>query len=507
MKHKHCVIFLVLYLLTTINGCKIDNKHYIDYLKLGENSFLGVEEVIDSLDVPWDMQYNPETHSIFFTEIKGNISELDLKTNTRKVIYTVPEVHQVRTSGLLAIVVHPNFKEKPFLYTCYTHKNGESIVSKLLRLKYQNGEVIETKELLEIDGGTAHNGSRMVFGKDGMLYWATGDIYSETHAQDSTTLNGKVLRMTDDGTIPSDNPIPNSYVYAWGFRNIQGIALTSLGNIIASEHGDAIEDELNWIKPLHNYGWKQIEGFHDLPTEQEYARKHRTTEPIKAWTPVIAPAAVHYPFYNTVPEWKNSLLLGTLKDQSLHVIRLDDKQTKVLGEEVYLKDVYGRIRAITSDRQGNIYLATSNRDWKRQEGFPKQTDDRILKLSKINFIPDIYLEKEKPKQEKLIDGKVLYQSYCASCHMVDGQGIKGTFPPLANVPWVRDQDKFIQVVLHGLQEKIVVAGVEYNELMPAFQFLTDHEIAEIVSYVRTNFGNNYSLIESKAVTSQRKKPQ
>lgn len=502
--NKKSLVFCLFYLqLSIILSCKTDKRKYIDYIKINENTYLGVEELLDSLDVPWDIQYNPVTQSIFFTEIKGNISELDLKTNTRKVIYTVPQVYQVRTSGLLAIVVHPDFKNKPYLYTCFTHKNNNSIVSKLLRLHYQSGEIIESKELLEIDGGTAHNGSRMVFGQDGMLYWATGDIYSETHAQDSTTLNGKVLRMTDDGAIPDDNPISDSYVYAWGFRNIQGITLTSMGNIIASEHGDAIEDELNWVRPLHNYGWKQIEGYHDLPKEKEYATQYRTTEPIKAWTPVIAPAAVHYPLFNTISEWKNSLLLGTLKDQSLHVIRLNETHSKVLGDDVYLKDVYGRIRAITSDHKGNIYLATSNRDWKRQEGFPKQSDDRILKLSKVNFIPDFYTEKEKRNEEKQTEGNSLYQSYCASCHMADGQGIRGTFPPLTNPSRIGNKESLIQVILNGMHEEIVIDGVQYKDLMPAFHFLTDHEIAKIVNYIRANFGNNFAPIESSAVASQR----
>src|SRR5690606_11421738 len=211
------------------------------------------------------------------------------------------------------------------------------------------GVISETKVLLKIGGARAHNGSRMIFGKDNMLYWATGDIASQTDAQDSTSLNGKILRMTDEGEIPEDNPLLGSYVYAWGFRNMQGITVTPNGNIMTSEHGDAIEDELNWIRPLHNYGWKKIEGYHDLPEEIAYAQLHGTTEPIKAWTPVIAPAALHYPQSDIIPEWKNSLLLGTLKDQSLHVLRLNDEQTEVIAEKVYLKDVYVRIRAITSD--------------------------------------------------------------------------------------------------------------------------------------------------------------
>lgn len=477
----------------------------IDFLKISDETYLGIEEVIDSLDVPWDMQYSDATNSIFFTEIKGQISELDLQTGERQVIYEVPNVYQHRTLGLLGLAVHPDFEAQPYLYVCYTTKTEQRTVSELARLKYNGDKIINQEVLLQIEGSNGHNGSRLLFDGKGYLYWATGDVNSQTHSQDSTTLNGKILRMTDEGEIPSDNPIPGSYVYAWGFRNIQGLTVTPKGNIMVSEHGDAIEDELNWIRPLHNYGWKKIEGFHDLPEEQEYARQYGTTEPIRSWTPVIAPAALHYPVSGKIPEWNNSMLLGTLKDQSLRVLKLNDEQTGVVGEKIYLKDVYGRIRAITSDRKGNIYIATSNRDWKTQTGFPKRTDDRILRLSKVDFVPGDYLEEEKLNVEALNSGKALYQAYCASCHLEGGEGINGTFPPLARTSWVAEEDRLLDVLLNGLKGKIVVDGLEYDEMMPAFDFLSDREIAEIASYVRSSFGNNYSAVDSTAVQRSRKK--
>lgn len=495
------MLFLLFFGCTSIG----DRDRYIDFIKISEETFLGIEELIDSLDVPWDMQYNPTTNSIFFTEIKGAISELNLETNKREIIYTVPGVYHQRTLGLLALAIHPDFEHKPYLYTCYTVKEGEYIFSELLRLKYDKGAVSEAKVLLKTEGGTGHNGSRMVFDKKNILYWATGDTHSETHAQDSTSLNGKVLRMTDEGGIPEDNPLKDSYVYAWGFRNIQGITLTSNGHIIASEHGDAIEDELNWVRPLHNYGWKKIEGYHDLPEEIEYARLHGTTEPIKSWTPVIAPAAVHYPLSNNIPEWKNSLLLGTLKDQSLHVIQLDDEQTSVLEDKVYLKDHYGRIRAITSDLKGNIYIATSNRDWKPQTDFPKATDDRILKLSKVNFAPDSFQVEYKVKALNTNSGKALYQAYCASCHKEDGSGLEAVFPPLIDTDWIKDESKLVGVVLNGLSEKIRINEIDYDQMMPSFKFLSNSEIAEIATYIRRNFGNTYPGVDSTFVEKVRLK--
>src|SRR5690606_34811028 len=151
--------------------------------------------------------------------------------------------------------------------------------------------------------------------------------------------------------------IKGSYVYAWGFRNIQGIALTSAGRIIVSEHGDAIEDELNWVRPLHNYGWNKIEGYHDLPEEKAYALLHGTTGPIKSWTPVIAPAPVHYPTPSRSSEWATAWLLATLEIQCLRLLRLDDQQRAVLDEKVYLKGHYGRLPAITIEPKGNMYIA------------------------------------------------------------------------------------------------------------------------------------------------------
>lgn len=498
----YCALFILINATGCTSGRKVD---YIDYIKVSDNTFLGISEEITGLDVPWDIQFNESTNSIFFTEIKGQISELDLETGEKKVIYTVPNVYHKRTLGLLGMAIHPDFKNQPYLYVCYTTKVGDQISSELAKLHYHNGLVDSSRILLKIEGATGHNGSRLVFDKKDLLYWATGDAHSETHAQDSTTLNGKVLRMTADGKIPSDNPIRNSYVYAWGFRNIQGMSFTDNGNLFTSEHGDAIEDEINLVKPLNNYGWKEIEGFHDTEKEKEIARKSPRTEPVKAWTPVIAPAAIKYYNSTSIPEWQNALILGTLKSQSLRVLKLNSSQTNIVEEYVYLKDYYGRIRAITADKSGNIYIATSNKDWNPQKGFPRSTDDRILKISKIDFVPKKYLEATVSSNAPLKDGKSLYQAYCASCHKEDGNGVAQSFPPLRMNASVKDEQKLIHSVLEGVQGEIIVNGEKYNQVMPSFKFLSNGDIASILTYVRSNFGNNYSAIDSSQVAKLKTK--
>jgi glucose/arabinose dehydrogenase len=490
-------------LISTIACDSISQKEFIDYLKIGENSYVGISTIQENLDVPWDIQFNESTNSLFVTEIKGRLSEIDLSDNSMHHLYDVPNVFHERTAGLLGMAIHPDFIKKPFIYVCYTVKNGEKIFSELAKLEYKDRKVVGSKIVLKIEGANGHNGSRLLFDNEGYLYWATGDAHSLTHAQDSTTLNGKVLRMTEDGHIPTDNPIANSYVYAWGFRNIQGMTLTAKGNIMTSEHGDAIEDEINWVRPRHNYGWIEIEGYHDTEQEKIIASKGPRTEPIKAWTPVIAPAGLKYYAHSSIPEWENSLLLVSLKNQSLRVLKLDANQTKIVEEKTYLKDHYGRMRAVTTDNKGNVYIATSNRDWNPQKGFPVKTDDRILKIEKIVTKPETYLSEYVEDKSLIKDGKTLYNMYCMSCHKEDGKGITGTFPPLVKTPTIENKEKLIRIILNGLHGKIKVNGVKYDQAMPSFKFLSDQEIAKIASYVRTGFGNSLSAIGETEVMLSR----
>lgn len=502
MRIFNVLTFLVFSILC---GCHSSNEdHIIDYLQVSENTYLGISEVQTNLEVPWDIQYNESTNSLFVTEIKGDISEIDLATNTIQKIYQVPNVYHRRTTGLLGMALHPDFASKPYIYVCYTIKEGEKVSSELAKLIYKDQKIVDSQVLLKIEGANGHNGSRVLFDDKGMLYWATGDAHSLTHSQDSTTLNGKVLRMTEDGAIPADNPIPNSYVFAWGFRNIQGMAITGLGHLMTSEHGDAIEDEINWVRPLHNYGWIDIEGYHDTADEKAISAQSPRTEPIKSWTPVIAPAGMTYYGHTAIPEWSNSLLLVSLKNQSLRLLKLDQQQQTIEDERIYLKDHFGRLRAVTTDKKGNIYISTSNKDWNPQIGFPLEADDKILKLAPVDSKPKSYLSAYKEDLSKVKDGKTLYNMYCVSCHKEDGKGIEGTFPPLANTSTVQSKSKLIQTILNGLSGEIEVNGVKYDQAMPSFQFLSDADISKIASYVRTNLGNALSAIGETEVMIERK---
>jgi glucose/arabinose dehydrogenase len=468
----------------------------VDTILLGESA-LKVEVLADSLNVPWDLEVDSEGF-LWVAEQEGKVSRINLQTGEQQSLLLISEVWKVRTSGLLGMVTHPDFSKNPFLYLNYTVKNDSIIHSKLVRYTYKNEALIDPEVLLDIEGGTSHNGSRLAFGPDGKLYWATGDKHDYTYAQNREKLNGKILRLNPDGSIPADNPDPTSVVWAWGFRNMQGLAFSEKGLLYTSEHGDAIEDEVNLIQKSGNYGWPAIEGKHDLPAELEFATTHQTIEPIRSWTPVIAPAGMTYYGSETVPEWKNTLLLTTLKGKSLRILFLSADGLSMDREEVLFENRYGRLRDVAVGPDGSIYLSTSNQDWNPQPGFPLLGDDKILKISPAQTVGANPISPVNATEVLAFDGKQLYQNYCASCHKEDGVGVEGVFPAMVKNQLVNGDPKALIGLL--LQGKASDNGAQ---AMPAFAFLDNREAAEILTYIRSAWGNSASSISSAQIESLR----
>ncbi len=468
----------------------------LDTIQLATSS-LKVEVLADSLNVPWDLEVDSEGF-LWIAEQEGKVSRINLQTGEQRYLLQIPEVWKVRTSGLLGMVTHPDFYKNPFLYFNYTVKNDSLIRSKLVRYTYKGDTLIEPKVLLEIEGSTSHNGSRLAFGPDGKLYWATGDKHDYTYAQNREKLNGKILRLNPDGSIPADNPDPKSAVWAWGFRNMQGLAFSSSGLLYTSEHGDAIEDEVNLIQKSGNYGWPAIEGKQDLPAELEFAAANQTIEPIRSWTPVIAPAGMTFYGADAIPEWENALLLTTLKGKSLRILHLTPDGQSIDSEEVLFENLYGRLRDVAVGSDGAIYLSTSNQDWNPQPGFPLPGDDKILKISPTQTQSTNSISPVKATEVVALDGKQLYQSYCASCHKEDGAGVEDVFPAMAkNQLVIGDPKPLIGLLLQGK------ASANGAQAMPAFSFLDNREAAEILSYIRLAWGNTASPISSTQIESLR----
>lgn len=496
---------VLLSMATLFASCHTEKKKELPVLntiQLGQ-TVLSLTRVADHLDVPWDLQYDRKEHAIVFSEIAGVVKRLDLNTYKVSPVARISEVYHQRTTGLLGMALYQPEQGPDYLFLSYTSKTGDSIYSNLLRYTYNSGKLEAPLRLLRIPGSTGHNGSRVIVAKDQKVYWATGDAASDTFAQDSTALNGKILRLNLDGSIPSDNPIPGSYVYAWGFRNMQGLTQSGNGTIYTSEHGDAIEDEINLIRPLQNYGWPQIEGKHDTEKEIAIANRSPRTEPVKSWTPVIAPAGLAYYGPDAIPEWKNSLLLTTLKSQSLRILHLSANGQQVTDEAILFSNYLGRLRSVLVLPDGRVYFCSSNKDWNPQKGFPKPNDDGIYCLQKTTGAAAPVLRPEKPAAPQERSGKALYEAYCASCHKTDGKGLLNTFPSLAGSKLVNgDVNTLLQILLKGTSGK-ASDGISYEASMPAFAFLKDEEIRVLTSYIRSNFGNASGTITLETVKNNR----
>ncbi len=481
----------------------IDEQFLLDSTRIGRST------IISDLDVPWEIAWGPDNW-IWFTEQEGRVSRVNPETGEKKILLEIPEVLRKRTTGLLGMAVHPNLKQFPYIFLHYTYMPQDSIISRLVRYTYEGEVLINPEVLLEIPGHTAHNGSRLTIAPDGKIMWATGDIGPNTdNAQDVQSLNGKILRLNIDGSIPKDNPFSGSPVWSWGQRNVQGMVYGVHGNLYTSEHGDATDDEVNLMWKGGNYGWPNVEGYCDTPEEKLFCQDSVIIAPLKSWTPTIAPAGIDYYDSKNIPEWENALLLTTLKENDLRVLKLNAKGDSIVSETVLFDRSLGRIRDICISPQGDVYLATSNRDWNPSEGFPVDGDDRIVKVFKLgkNFKENSMaftaneLQVDINYRNNDSSGEVGYKQYCASCHKSDGNGVKDIFPSLLETPKVMgEKGKLIEKVLNGTTsspDKEYENG--YDQIMPSFNFLTDQEIALILTYVRSQFGNNSSPVSSKEV--------
>lgn len=499
-------------------------QQYISHIATDTQTPIVATVVAGSLDVPWEITWGPDGW-IWFTEQRGTVNRLDPETGERQMLLQLSDVHFQKSRGLLGMALHPDFANSPYVYFDYTYDLPDSsIVSKLVRYTYTQDTLIDPKVLLEgIPGNTYHNGARVIVTPDHKILMSTGDAGHVDDAQNLNSLSGKLLRLNLDGSIPEDNPIPGSYIWSWGHRNPQGLIAASNGKIYSSEHGPDNDDEVNLILKGRNYGWPDIMGYCDLASEKVYCTDSNIVEPMKAWSPVIAPSGLDYYDSDIIPEWKNSLVMGSLKSQGFRVLHLNQTGDIIINEEVLFIKEFGRIRDVCVSPDGTIYLSTSNRDWhpgyfpEFYDTYPRSFDDRIIKLTKASPIQTAWLDTAAFTQQRAAlasepgtindstQVNALYQQYCSGCHQLDGKGVSGLYPPLAQTDWVTgDKERLIQTVLQGLSEPIQVNGITYDEQMPPYKFLSDEQLAEILTYIRQHFGNDANAIETEEVATVRK---
>jgi glucose/arabinose dehydrogenase len=202
------------------------------------------------------------------------------------------------------------------------------------------------------------------------LFISTGDAANTALSQNASSLNGKILRLNLDGSIPADNPVSGNAHWSTGHRNPQGLVYAN-NKLYSSEHGPSNDDEINIIEKGRNYGWSTVQGFCNTSGEQTFCAANNVKEPIQAWTPTIATAGLDYYDKNLIPQWKNSLLMATLKDATLYQLQLDNNHSTVSATNEFFSGKYGRLRDICISPDGKVYLCTSN-----------GSNDKIIEVTK-----------------------------------------------------------------------------------------------------------------------------
>jgi len=337
------------------------------------------DQVVQSgLVTPWDLAFTPDGRMLV-TERRGTVQLFESGAPGAARLATLP-VDNVRESGeagLMGIAVDPAFAGNGFVYVCATKTDPPSStpVNQVLRYKLTgtswslDGYVIRTG----MRSGGNHDGCRIRFDATSHLWITMGESGAESLSQDPNSLNGKLLRVNADGSIPSDNPIiagasGRTAVYSWGHRNPQGIAFNG-SEVYEVEHGPDTDDEINFIQAGANYGWPLL--------RQAGGAARGMTDPI--WSSGNVTFATSGATFVTGPQWgswSGSLFVVALKDTSLR--RFTVTPTLATQQDLLFKSKYGRLRAAVQGPDGALYLTTSNRDGR---GSPVSGDDRVVRIA------------------------------------------------------------------------------------------------------------------------------
>lgn len=318
--------------------------------------------IVQGLHYPWEILWGPD-NMIWMTERGGRISKVDPSTGKVTPLLTIAEVSPRGEGGLLGMALHPNFNSTPQVFVAYNYEDASgNYREKIVRFNYNGTTLVQPLTILQnIQAAGIHNGCRLLVTPDRKLWITTGDAATTSLPQNRSALNGKVLRLNLDGSIPADNPMPGNPVWSFGHRNAQGLVYAN--NIMySSEHGPTTDDEVNIIEKGRNYGWPNVEGLCNEVSERSFCNSENVKEPIRTWTPTEAVCGLDYYDHDLIPAWKNSLLLCTLRGSKLIILKLNaDKRTIAKGYEYYDGD-YGRLRDVCVSPQGKIYLCTGNGD-------------------------------------------------------------------------------------------------------------------------------------------------
>lgn len=322
-----------------------------------------VTTVADGLEHPWAVAFLPDSR-ILITERPGRLLVLDPDSGERTAVDGVPAVSSINQGGLLDVVLHPDYDDNGWIYFSYAAGGDDGHATQVSRARLEDARLVDREDLFvatpSMPGGR-HFGSRLAFDGAHYLYITTGDRGEREHAQRLDGHLGKVVRLTDDGQIPDDNPFLDQDaqpgLYTTGHRNAQGLARhPDTGVMWLHEHGPRGGDEINILQGGLNYGWPETTFGREYfgPRIGPEPPVEGFEPPVHHWTPSIAPSGMAFYTGDAFPQWQGNLFVGALAHTHLARVVLDGEE--VVHEERLLDDRNDRIRDVRQGPDGNLYV-------------------------------------------------------------------------------------------------------------------------------------------------------
>lgn len=339
-----------------------------------ERAAFRISVIAGGLENPWGLAVLPDGR-LLVTERPGRVRLVGTDGRLSAPLAGTPGTVAARQGGMLDVILHPRFAENRFVYLCHVaqgpaNEGGGGTSSTITRVTLTGERFSDARTILGVTPRVSnglHFGCRMAFGRDGMLYAGFGDRFQMDRAQDLADLNGKIIRVTEDGAIPADNPFvgragARGEIWSWGHRNIQGLIVDpTTGALWAHEHGPQGGDEVNLVTRGANYGWPRAT--HGVNYGGSTITENRSlpgmADPLHVWVPSIAPSGFAAVTGAAFPAWQGDLLVGALRDRTL--VRLSRDGNRIVAEERIA--MFGeRIRDVRVATDGRVYVLTDSRE-------------------------------------------------------------------------------------------------------------------------------------------------